>query len=189
MVPQQTAAPRSPWRRGSHPAVPCRAAALSRSTARRHAANALGMARACRDTTMAPCPWQAGTRLEQFWTRETGRQRPGRRGGTAASPMAPAGSDRRVGGISFTVNVIPSTLGLSRALDWRCAVVIAADRERGLLSAFLAHARTPSAWRRATCPTRRPLRRSAASDIREHHAGTGTCAALPVTSFASTRCA
>ena len=50
------------------------------------------------------------------------------------SPMAPAGSDRRVDGISSTVRggrqmKYRPPLGLSRPLDRDCAVVIAADRD------------------------------------------------------------
>ena len=59
-------------------------------------------------------------------------------------------------------------LGLSRPLDRKCAVVIAA--------------------RRAAClPSSPSTKRCQASGIRELHAGTGTCAAAPATLFASTQ--
>jgi len=68
-------------------------------------------------------------------------------------------------------------LGLSRPLDPKRAVVIAADRERG------PHARRPRDVLPAVDPS---TKRCQASGIRELHAGTGTCAAAPATLFAST---
>ena len=59
-------------------ARPCRAAALSRSTVRHRATRRRDGVPGV-DTRKEPRPWQAGTRRELFWGRETGRRRPGRR--------------------------------------------------------------------------------------------------------------
>jgi hypothetical protein len=67
-------------------------------------------------------------------------------------------------------------------LDQACAAEIGGDGEPGPLR--FPRARKHAAARRAAC-----RRRSAASDIRKHHAGTSTCAPPSVTWFASTPCA
>ena len=142
--PRSMAATRcSPWR-----LLPCRAAALSRSTARHRAARRRDGVHGV-DTRKEPRPWQAGTRRELFWGRETGRRRPGRRDMAAI---------RRFGGGRYFI--YRPGVDLCRTLDRTWAVVIDSDRGRVRPSAHSTRTDAHSPHRPAAC--RRPLRRSAA---------------------------